>query len=92
MLYESLENPKKPHRTPRDSRLLQGPELPDATVVDLILGSIYRTIFCVLYKGNWESRYGFRSEANLALTGILATIIGNNPKQIDRLNRSSSLF
>ena len=51
-----------------------------------------RRRFLELWSGGWEKRYGSQSEADLALTGLLAEYIGNNPSQIDRLFRESTLY
>ena len=45
-----------------------------------------------LYAGYYENKFSSRSEADLALIGIIATYVGNNPSQIDRLFRASKLY
>jgi primase-polymerase (primpol)-like protein len=91
-LYATLRPATRSTRRKSKSRLLVGPELPDSTVIDCILASTHGRTFSVLYGGNAASRHSSHSEADLALTGILATYIGNNPKQIDRIFRGSALF
>ena len=61
-------------------------------MIDCILASPHGRTFSGLYHGGSESRHSSHSEADLALTGILATYIGNNPKQIDRIFRGSALY
>jgi len=91
-LYAQLQPPKRPPRTGGDSRRLVGPELPDQKVIDCIQASPAGRRFRVLYDGDWKSRHSSQSEADLALTGMLANFIGNNQTQIDRIFRRSTLF
>ena len=92
-LYESLAS--KVNAGLKDRLALRqavGPELPDSSVIDAILASPRRVSFQLLWEGNWQARYGSQSEADLALTGLLAEFVGNNPAQIDRLFRESGLY
>jgi putative DNA primase/helicase len=91
-LYGRKQPAKKLPRMGGDSRLLVGPELPDSKVIGCIQASPFGKTFSLLYGGGWESRYGSHSEADLALAGILATFVGNNPTQIDRIFRRSVLI
>lgn len=72
-------------------RQLCGPELPDETVLGLIDATKRRKRFRALFGGQWEKDFGSQSEADLALVGIIADFVGNNPGQIDRLFRCSKL-
>ena len=45
-----------------------------------------------LWSGNWEDSYPSQSEADLALLGILAFWVGDDPERIDRLFRQSELY
>jgi putative DNA primase/helicase len=91
-LYESLSPPKSAPPPGAEARRRRGPELPDADVIEAICASRYRAAFLALYHGDWRKRYSSQSEADLNLVGILATFVGANPSQIDRLFRGSRLF
>ena len=91
-LYDSLRSKKNAALNTRLAlRRAIGPELPDEVVIDAILASRSRRRFQELWAGNWKANYGSQSEADLALAGLLAEFIGNNPSQIDRLFRQSGL-
>ena len=92
-LYQSLASKASGVLKDRlELRRSVGPELPDSTVIESIVSSSRRTLFQQLWAGNWQARFGSQSEADLALTGLLAEFVGNNPIQIDRLFRKSGLF
>jgi putative DNA primase/helicase len=61
-------------------------------VIAAIEASPRRRYFWALYQGDWTRLYGSQSEADLALVGLLADFIGNNPEQIDRIFRKSKLY
>ena len=83
-LYEFLAPKGKPGLQKKlELRQAVGPELPDEIVIDVISASPRRITFHQLWGGNWKARYGSQSEADLALTGLLAEFIGNNPIQIE---------
>lgn len=48
--------------------------------------------FKALWAGEWETRYGSQSEADLALCCALAFWTGKDKEQMDRLFRASKLF
>lgn len=81
--------PKVPVRA---TRLPVGPEVPDDAVLDLIQATGLRKKFFSLFGGHWKKKYDSQSEADLALCGMLASFVGDNPGQIDRLFRRSNLF
>jgi putative DNA primase/helicase len=92
-LYESLSPPKRRAHLSAEARQRRGPELTDQLVIESIFASPYRAMFLILFcGGNWKRRFSSQSEADLALVGLLATFVGANPTQIDRLFRSSALF
>ncbi len=91
-LYARLQPPKKLPSINRDARAFVGPELPDAAVLDAIRASRHGRWFHSMYEGRGGERYGSRSEADLALTGLIADFVGNNPAQIDRIFRGSALY
>jgi primase-polymerase (primpol)-like protein len=91
-LYARLQPNRDVAGPAQESRRLSGPELPDATVLDLIRASRRRAAFQALYSGRWQARHSSQSEADLALTGLIADFVGNNRAQIDRIFRGSALY
>jgi putative DNA primase/helicase len=87
-------SPARPIFLAQESMLRQmtAPEVSDAGVLAHICASSYKRRFQMLYGGSWQRNYSSQSEADIALAGILATFVGNNPAQIDRLFRRSKLY
>ena len=48
--------------------------------------------FQKLWNGDWEGDYPSQSEADLALCGMLASRVGDNPEEIDAKFRQSGLY
>ena len=66
--------------------------LSDDEVIKAIRKSQSKEKFDSLYKGEWESYYKSRSEADLGFMTMLAFWTGKNPKQMDRIFRKSKMF
>jgi hypothetical protein len=64
---------KETRHIPQADRSLQGPELPDETVIDHLLASPYKTKFCILFNGAWEKHYGSGAKPIWHLPGFLRT-------------------
>jgi len=90
-LYARLA-PQSTARTPAAVGQHFGPELPDDQVINAITASPCSVRFHELHSGAWTRRYSSQSEADLALVGIIARFVGNDPTQIDRIFRRSRLY
>jgi predicted P-loop ATPase len=70
-------------------------DLSDEEILRIARKAKNRAKFCALFDfGEWDKtpfRYGSRSEADMALAGMLAFYCGPNPTQIERLMRQSKL-
>jgi putative DNA primase/helicase len=80
-----LARPEQPVSTSRGRSYLT-----DAEVMERALKASNGGKFGRLYSGDWGD-YASRSEADLALAGMLAFWCGGDPSQIDRLMRGSGL-
>lgn len=66
--------------------------LTDEQVLEKAQGSVNGEDFTALWNGEWESKFGSQSEADLSLCCSLAFWTGKNKEQMDRLFRQSKLF
>lgn len=69
-----------------------GSYLSDESVIEKASSSKQGNKFYDLWHGEWQSRYGSQSEADLALSSILAFWCGGDMEQMDRLFRKSALY
>jgi putative DNA primase/helicase len=49
-------------------------------------------LFALLWSGEWQTRYGSQSEADLALCGFLAFWCNGDAERVDGLFRQSGLY
>jgi primase-polymerase (primpol)-like protein len=49
-------------------------------------------LFALLWSGDWQTRYGSQSEADLALCGFLAFWCNGDAERVDGLFRQSGLY
>lgn len=85
-LYLRLRPPEKPKLTPQGEK-----NLDDNRLIDKMLDSQNGDKVLGLLNGNFE-KYSSQSEADQALSNILAFWTGNNQGQIDRIFRTSGLM
>lgn len=87
--YIDIEKPKK-------TNVINLPEKPldlsESDVIDLIEKSNQGSKFTSLYQGNWESYYSSQSEADLALSNMLAFWTQKDYSKMDSIFRSSGLM
>jgi putative DNA primase/helicase len=66
--------------------------MPDRELLIAMLSSPHGGRLRSIWRGDWESRYGSASEADLALAGSLLWWCQGDVEQADRLFRQSGLF
>jgi putative DNA primase/helicase len=67
--------------------------LADAELIEKARGAKNGDLFNMLWQGNWEDAgYPSQSEADQALSNLLAFWCGNDPERIDRFFRQSGLY
>ncbi len=64
----------------------------DAVIIKRASQAKNGTLFRALWAGDWRSRYGSQSEADLALCALLAFWAGGDAARVDALFRSSGLM
>lgn len=86
---ESYYNTDAAVRTPKNPRTF---ELEDEELIELASYAANGETFEYLLAGDWESSYPSQSEADAAFCCNLAWWSGWNPKQMDRIFRTSGLY
>jgi putative DNA primase/helicase len=82
--------PIRPEPTaPRPRRLVTAT---DATIIKRASSAKNGALFNLLWSGNWQTRYGSQSEADLALCSLLAFRCDGDQARVDHLFRQSGLF
>lgn len=69
-----------------------GLSLDDTKLIEVAASARNGSLFCDLFLGKYEGKYGSQSEADLALCNILAFYTGKDATQMDRLFRQSALM